>query len=125
MCAVVKKIPYFSENCDYDRCPHKMIVALFLRIMIMIAVLIKCTIYENRDHGRSLHKNIIFLSLYVIAIMISVLFISTMTIITVFTKTVLYLSLMKTTSRITFQKEDCDHSRNVAVLTKCTIFEFL
>jgi len=93
MCAVVKKMPYFSENCDYDRRPHKIIVALFLRIMIMIAVFIKCTIYENHDHGRSLHKNIIFLSLYVIAIMIPVLFISTVTIITVFIKTILYLSL--------------------------------
>ena len=86
MCAVVKKMPYFSENCDYDRRPHKMIVALFLRIMIMIAVFINCTIYENRDHGRSLHKNIIFLSFYMIAIMTAILFTRTATIIVMFTK---------------------------------------
>ena len=56
-----------SEDCDYDRSPHKMIAILFLRVEIMIAVFIKCTIYEDWDHDHSPHKIIIFLSLYMIA----------------------------------------------------------
>ena len=44
------------EDCDYDRSHHKMIASLFLRIAIMIAVLIKCTIYEDCDHDCSPHK---------------------------------------------------------------------
>jgi len=52
----------------------------------MIAVLIKCTIYEGYDHDHSTHKNVLFLSLYRIAIMIAVFFIRTMTMIAVFTK---------------------------------------
>ena len=39
----------------------------------MIAVFTKCTIYEDYDHDRYSHKNFIFLSLYMIAIMIAVL----------------------------------------------------
>jgi len=36
-----------------SRGPHKMIAVLLLRIAIMITVLIKFTIYEDRDHDRS------------------------------------------------------------------------
>ena len=90
-----------------------MIAAIFLRITIMIAVLIKCTIYENCDLGRNLPKNIIILSLYVIVIMISFLFIRTTIMITVFTKISYIRVFMRTTSMITFLKEDCDHDRNI------------
>ena len=51
-----------------------MIITLFLRIVIMIAVLIKCAIYEDSDHDHTPHKNITFLSLYKIATIIAVLF---------------------------------------------------
>ena len=40
----------------------------------MTVVLIKCTIYEDCGHDRNPHKNIMFLSLYMIAIMIPALF---------------------------------------------------
>ena len=63
-----------------------MIADLFLRIAIMIAVLIKCTIYEDCDHDRSPNRNVMFMSLYMIAIMIAVLFIRIATMIVVFTK---------------------------------------
>ena len=64
-----------SDDCDYDRTPHKMVTTLFLRIAIMITVLINCTIYEDCDHDRGPHKNIIFLGFYMIAIIITVFFI--------------------------------------------------
>jgi len=108
----------------------------------------------DRDLDRSLPKNIIILSLYVIVIIISFLFIRTATMITVFTKISYIRVFMRTMSMITFLKEDCDHDhsihknilysslyenyehdhipkrdcdhgRSVAVLTKCPIFEFL
>ena len=72
------------EECDYDRNPYKNV--LFPRIVIMIAVLIKCTIYEDYNHNHSPHKNVMFLSLYKIATMITILFITTAPMIAVFTK---------------------------------------
>ena len=54
-----------------------MIAALFLMTAIMIAVLTKCIIYEDCDHNRGSHKIVMFLSLYMIANMIAVLFIKT------------------------------------------------
>ena len=52
----------------------------------MIAVLIKCTIYEGCDYDHSPHKNVMFQTLYKIVIMIAVLFIRTVTMIALFTK---------------------------------------
>ena len=83
------------EDCDYDHSLHKStlvlrtattIAALFLRITIMITVLIKCTIYEDRDHGHCRHKNVMFLSLYMIATMIAIFFIRAAIMIAVFIK---------------------------------------
>ena len=48
------------EDYDYNHNSHKIIASLFLRIAIMIAVLIKCTIYEVYDYDRSPHKNALF-----------------------------------------------------------------
>ena len=84
-----------------------MITALFLRtaimVVVMIAVLTKCTIYEDYDDDRSPHKNVMSLSLYRIVTMLTVLFVRTVTMIAVFTKNILYLSLY----------EECDHDHNL------------
>jgi len=80
-----------SDDCDYDRTPHKMVTTLFLRIAIMITVLINCTIYEDCDHDRGPHKNIIFLGFYMIVIIITVFFIRIAIMIAVFT--ILYMSI--------------------------------
>ena len=58
-------------------------------------------ISEDCDHHRSLHKNIMFLNFYKSATIITILFIRTVIMITVFIKMVLYLNLC----------EDC-HGRN-------------
>ena len=58
---------------------------MFLRTAVMIA-LIKYIIYEGCDHDQSPHKNITFLSLYRIAIMIAVFVIKVANMIAVFTK---------------------------------------
>jgi len=43
-----------------------MIVALFLRIVIMIEVLIKCTLYEDCDYDRGPHKMIVTIFLRIV-----------------------------------------------------------
>ena len=100
-----------------------MIATIFLRIATMIAVLIKCTIYEDCDHDCSPHKNIMFLSL--IGLRCSPLYEDYDHYCNIH-KIVLYLSLY----------EDCDHDRSLQKRTaiedcdgrsphKCPIFEFL
>ena len=67
MITILTKKSLIFEDYDYDISPHKMITTLFLRTPIMIAILIKCIVYEDCDHcGHDLspHKNIIFLRLY-------------------------------------------------------------
>ena len=55
----------------YEDCDHN---------VMFLSVLIKCTIYEDCDH------DVMFLSLYMITIMIAVLIIKITTMIAVFTK---------------------------------------
>jgi len=95
------------------RIPHKMIACLFMRIAIMIAVLIKCTIYEDCDHDRNPHKTIMFFSLYMIVIMIAVLFIRTAIMIAIFTKCHIFEFLWGLRPIM------------ARILTKCPIFEVL
>ena len=59
----------------------------------MIAVLTKCTIYEDCDHDRIPHKNVIFLSLYRSVTLITILFSKTATLIAVSIKMSLFESL--------------------------------
>jgi len=86
--------------------------SLFLRIAIMIAILIKCTIYEDCDHDHNPHKNVIFLSLYMTAIMIVVLFYRIAIMIAVFTIMFYTWVFMRIATKVT-------------ILTKCPNFEFL
>ena len=74
----------------------------------MIAILTKYSIYEDWNHDRSAHKNVMFLSLYRIAIRIVVLFIRITAMIAVLTKNdrsphknVMFLSLYRIAIMIT------------------------
>jgi len=67
MITILTKKYLISKDYDYNISPHKMITTLLLRTPIMIAVLMKCIIYEDCDHcshDLSPHKNIMFLRLY-------------------------------------------------------------
>jgi len=65
-------------------------IRVFMRTMSMITFL-----KEDCDHDHSIHKNILYSSLY------------------------------ENYEHDHIPKRDCDHGRSVTVLTKCPIFEFL
>jgi len=78
----------------------------------VIIVLTKCIIYKDCDRDHSLHKNIMFLSLYRTVIMIAVFFIRTAIMIALLRKISYIWVFMRIAIMITVLKEDCDHSRN-------------
>jgi len=112
--------------------PHKIIAALFLRIAIMITILLKCIIYKDCEYYRSPHKNIMFLSFYRIVTMITVFFIRTAIMITVFTKMFYIWVSVRTVTMIAvlLQPQEMPYfwifmrtTNMIAILTKCPISE--
>ena len=97
----------------------------------MIAVLIKCTIYEHCDHDYSPHKNTLFLrtsNMIIVHKMITVIFLRITIMITVLIKctiyedcdhdhtphkNVMFLSLYRIMIMIALLKEDCDYDRSI------------